>query len=628
MTIREHQFAALTNEVAPAPISGRFRPGIKSAVNLLSAVSGKIEVSPDAHGFVRHLTAQNSLFGGTYLGDAKAHAVAFISSANVQSTLALAKLDLDIEGGVASANPFGHQVSFHQYVKLPDGTKLPVRGATVQVSMDENGKIFNVASTLKHGRVMSMRNACSQNDAVKAARAKFNRLVGKLSKTAGPTYAAELKVAIKSATSRTDLVASEDAGKFDPCFEVTMSTAKPRQIIQFLVKASTGKVVHWESKIHYSVSSKAQQQALGRIAAKTFLNIPDPTKPLDQQIVDFYIDQLPDPKVLANDRYIMKMEVNGQWVPVTAGADGTFNFSPKGKDKDKFSAVVAFIALNLQSDINEGWGLKKQTRAIPVFVNDKSVTDNAYFDPENYEIHIGVGSGVANGGLTEMIGFDLGVLWHENRHHQVFLQTVAHDLPGSEGGACNEATADVHGQIVMEYMFDLMFGKLTKRTLTIKTILADPRIIGAYAVPGQGIRSQRNTKTVADKQGEVHADGEIVGGAMADALQGYCQHPDVAAGKLTLQAAIENYGRAGQLLLTLTPSRNVRFTDWRRCHITADQQLTGGTNRAAIEAAFDAHGIKATSATTGQTKKKGGSSTSGKGGKGKRKAPSNRRHAA
>jgi hypothetical protein len=205
-----------------------------------------------------------------------------------------------------------------------------------------------------------------------------------------------------------------------------------------------------------------------------------------------------------------------------------------------------------------------------------------------------------------MIGFDLGVLWHENRHHQVYLQTPAHDLPGQEGGACNEATADVHGQLMMEYMFAIMFAAITKKPFTVKDIINDKRIIGMYAMPPNGIRSQRNTKTVADADGEVHDDGEIVGGAMADALQGYVEHADVASGKVKFEDALANYGKTGQLLLALAPTRAVRFTDWRRCQITADQQICAGTNRAAIEKAFDAHGISATSSPKGKGKGKGG----------------------
>ena len=627
MTIREAQFAALTAPTHADPINvSRFRPGIKSAVNNLSTAFSGVEVSPDAQGFVRHLVGANGLSGAKFLGDAKAHAVAFLQTGNVTNTFDLASLDVDLVNGVASENAFGHQVMFKQFVTLRDGTKLPVRGANVNVSMDKDGKIFNVTSELKHGKVTSLRGAVSEIDAVAAAKAKFGRLVNQLSKTAGLGYAKALRAAIKTCSVKTTLVASEDKGKFDPCYEVVLGTDQPRQLIEFLVKAKTGEVVYWASKMHYSVSSKAQQAALGRIAAKAFLNIPDPNKPLNQQIVDTYVENLPDPKVLANERYKMLIEVGGNWIPVTAAADGTFNFSPTGKDKDKFSAVVAFIALNLQSDLNEKWGLKKQTRPIPVYVNDKSVQDNAYFDPENYEIHIGVGSGVKAGGLTEMIGFDLGVLWHENRHHEVFLQTPGHDMPGPQGGACNEATADVHGQMMMQYMFDIMFGKITKRTLTVADIVNDPRIIGLYAMPPQGIRTQRNTKTVADQQGEVHADGEIVGAAMADALQAYVEQPDVASGKISLGDQLENYGRAGQLLMTLLPTRSVRFTDWRRAHVTADQQLTNGANRAVIEKAFDAHGITATAATQTKPKPKGkgkGTGSKGKGGK-NRKSPTRR----
>ncbi|MBS2010989.1 MAG: hypothetical protein JST01_28310 [Cyanobacteria bacterium SZAS TMP-1] len=605
--IRETQFAALNSRSAePAVISGKFKPAINSAVKALSTGFAGIEVEPDASGFVRHLTGANGLFSQTFGGDVKAHAVAFIGSALVSKALDLEHIDIDRTNPVVEAMPFGHRVMFNQTVTLKDGSVLPVRGATVHVAMDANGKIFNVSSTLKHGRVMSIRGICSEAEAIALAKAKFGRLVTQLSKTAGKEYARDLKGAIKTCSHKIRLVASENDGRLDPVYEVTLSTCEPRQHVEFLVKAKTREVVHYHSKMHFSVANPKAQAALGRIAAKCFLQIPDPNKPINQQVVDYFVENLPDPKVLANERYIMLVREGGKWVPVTAKADGTFNYSPSGKEQDRFSAVVAFVALNLQSEINEGWGLKKQDRAIQVFINDPSGTDNAYFDPENYEIHTLKGTGTKNGGLNEMIGWDLGVLWHENGHHEVYLQCPAKDLPGSQGGACNEgAAADVLGQMMMQYMFALMFGKITKQTLTVKDIQADPRIIGLYAMPPHGIRQQRNTKTMADLDGEVHDDGEIVGGAMADALQGYVEHPDVTSGKISLQDQLINFGKAGKLLLALAPTRSVKFTDWRRCHITADQQLTGGANRAAIEKAYDAHGITAGTATQPNTKTKG-----------------------
>jgi Zn-dependent metalloprotease len=611
MNIRETQFAALNmRSTSSAVFAGKVRPSINAAVQAISSGFAGVEVEADATGFIRSLSGTNGLFSQKFAGDAKTHAVNFLASSSVAQALDLSHVTLDQANPVVEAMPFGFRVLFNQTVKLADGTVLPVRGATVHITMDHDGKIFNVSSTLKHGRVLSIKGICSEAEAIALATTKFGQLVTKLSKTAGKKYAHDLKGAIKTCSHKVRLVASENDGRLDPVYEVTLSTCEPRQHVEFLVKAKTREVVHYQSKMHFSVSSQKQRTGLGRIAAKCFLSIPDPTKPLNQQIVDFYVENLPDSTVLANERYQMKVNEGGNWVPVKAKADGTFNFSPTGKDKDKFSAVVAFVALNLQSDINEKWGLKKQDRAIPVFVNDSTVQDNAYFDPENYEIHIGVGSGTKNGGLAEMIGFDLGVLWHENRHHQVYLQTPAHDLPGQEGGACNEATADVHGQLMMEYMFALMFTAITKKTLTVKDIVSDPRIIGMYAMPPHGIRSQRNTKTVADKDGEVHDDGEIVGGAMADALQGYVESADVNSGKISLIDQLANYGKTGQLLLALAPTRAVRFSDWRRCQITADQQLCAGVNRAVIEKAFDAHGITATAARgKGKGKGKGGKTT-------------------
>jgi|GEM_PF-631995 len=609
MSIRETQFAALNKHGDQlAIVNGKFKPAISTAVKALSSGIAGFEVEPDETGFLRHLTSTSGLFNQAFTGDVKAHAIAFINSVSVSNALDLGNITVDKTNPVVEAMPFGHRVMFNQTVTTSNGTVLPVRGATVHIAMDANGKIFNVSSTLKHGRVMSVRGICSEAEALKLATAMFGRLVTKLAKTAGKDYARDLKGAIKTCSHKIRLVASENEGRLDPVYEITLSTCEPRQHVEFLVKAKTREVVHYQSKMHFSVANPNANAALSRIAAKCFLQIPDPNKPINQQVVDYFVDNLPDPKVLFNQRYEMMVNEGGKWVPVTAKADGTFNYSPTGKERDRFSAVVAFIALNLQSEINEGWGLKKQDRAIKVFINDPSSTDNAYFDPENYEIHTLIGSGIKNGGLNEMIGWDLGVLWHENGHHEVYLQCPGKDLPGAQGGACNEgAAADVLGQMMMQYMFALMFGKITKQTLTVADIQKDPRIIGLYAMPPQGIRQQRNTASYpSDVHNEVHDDGLIVGGAMADALQGYVEHADVASGKISLADQLANFGKAGKLLLALVPTRSVKFTDWRRCHITADQQLTGGANRPAIEKAYDAHGITAgTTAPKPKTKGKG-----------------------
>src|SRR5262249_8279795 len=148
--------------------------------------------------------------------------------------------------------------------------------------------------------------------------------------------------------------------------------------------AKTGEIVHERSLIRTSITSPAQN-AVNRIPVRTFLAIPDPKKKIADQVVDHYIETLPDPKVLKNHRFDMRVPSGRNWTAVNANTDGSYNFSPD-TESSLFSAVAVFVALNEQFELMEKLGMKKQTRTIPVFIDDSSVSDNAYFDPEAYEI--------------------------------------------------------------------------------------------------------------------------------------------------------------------------------------------------------------------------------------------------
>ncbi len=576
-----------------------------------SAVSRLAEQFPDLDlpgydrtGHVRHLSGPSGLFAQPFLGDAKQHATRFLASSTITQALGLSNVTLT-DGSVEDM-PYGSRIAFTQVIVLKDGNKLEVRGAQVHVSMDKAGKIFNVTSTLKFGRrPVRLGDIISGDEAIALAKSKFATLTSKLAKD-DKEFALSLKSSIPTGKASVKLVLSEHNGKFDPIYEVTVSTDEPRQLMLFLVKAKTKEVVYHQSLLHFSISSTATQAGLARTPAKCFLRIPDPKVAIPEQVVDHFVENLPDPKLLANERFIMKVREGKKWVTAKAAADGTFNFDAI-KEVDMFTAVATFVAINTQLAFFEMMGMKKQPKAMPVFINDPSVTDNAYFDPENYEIHIGVGSGLPNG-LNKVIGFDLGVSWHENGHFVVMLQAPGKDLPGPEGGALHESTGDMC-QLIMAYWFALKFG-----TLTVAEIKADKRIIGAYALPPNGIRKQRNTKTVRDKTGEVHDDGEISGAATADILEAYITTAEAEADTAKLLAALELYVQTYLLALALVPPSKVTFRDMRRAFITADGQL-GGANKAVIEKGFNDHGITAGTqpvTKTGGTKGKGKSKSKGR----------------
>lgn len=595
MSIREHKFHALDSRFSESTPVDPKKP-FASAIQRLANSHPELEADFDKVGHVRHLTGFSASNQRPYIGDAIAQAANFLGQSEVSQALNLSNVNL--ENGIDETMPFGHRITFPQVIVLKDGTKVEVRGGNVHIAMDKAGKIFNVASTLKFGRrPVSLGKILSTDQAVANARTKFTNLTRRL--TALDTGERKaLREAIKTCKADVKLVLSEHAGKFDPVYEVRLSTDEPRYLMLFLVKAKTGEVVHHQSLLHFSVSNPKAQAALDRIPVKCFLQIPDPKGDIATQVKDHFIEALPDPKLLKNERFEMLVLENRKWVNVKAQPDGSYNFSPKGAEASKYAAVAVFVAINTQLELFEKLGMKKQDRPIPVYIDDPKVRDNAYFDPENYEIHMGIGSGVPMG-LTKYISFDLGVSWHENGHHVVMLQTPGKDLPGPEGGALHESTGDVLGQLVMQYWFAVTYGSEIGKTLSVADIKADKRIIGPYAMPPSGIRAQRNSKTVKDKTGEVHDDGEISGAAKADILEAFATTSDAATSSDKLKEAIEAYARTYLLALALVPAHKVTFRDMRRAFITADQQLTNGANRAVIEKCFDARGITAQAATQG-----------------------------
>ncbi len=549
------------------------QPPMSFYAKAVSRLAG-VEASYSKEGRVRSLMTGSATGLGTlpFGGDPLVHAKQFLATPTISNTLGLRNVNL-IDGRTDRFDFAGkqlHRVEMQQVIKIGD-TEVPVRGGFVHVSMDSAGKVINVTNTVKFGRrpAVMPKGLISGDEAITVCKTKLG---------------------IDAATATSRLVLSEHEGKFSFVHEVKLVNQTPRHAVLYLVLAKTGEIVFEQSLIRTSVASQAQN-VLNRIPVKTFLAIPDPKKPIPQQVVDHYIESLKDPKVLEDHRFILLVREGGKWGGVKAKEDGTFNFDAE-KESSKFSAVVTYVALRAQYELLESLGMKKQTRPIKVFIDDPDVQDNAYFDGENYEIHMGVGSGTRRGGLAVNISWDLGVEWHENGHHVVFLQCPGQDLPGSEGGAMHESTGDVLGQLVMQYLWGALYGKQLGNELTVAMIKADRRIIGAYALPPNGIRIQRNTKkTPKDRTGEVHDDGLISGGAHADLLEAVIDN--VVTGGKTIVDGVKDFAQLYLAALALVPAHTVRFTDMLRAMQTADTTLFGGKYSKLIVKAHADHGIVA-----------------------------------
>lgn len=585
----QHLVPELYEDDSPADLLPK-RPYL-AAVRYIADRMGGVEAMFDQWGRVRTLTAvsNDGLFEQTLKAGDKPETFAerFLSSDEIVKALGLRNCELEQVDSVELSG-LGTRVEFRQTVKV-DGKIYPVRGGFVHVFVDGAGHIYQVNSTVRFGRKpQSVGRLITAAEAVVAARNELG-------------FASDVN-------HKAEFVFTAKNEKLYPVYEVTLTAEAPRRVVTVLVKASNGNIVEVANKlrghkgkfgrIRLEPAKKTVDSGNGAGAAdggktapgKVFLAIPDPKQPVDKQVHDAVLNALPDPTVLKNENCIIYL--GSKKKEVKCKPDGSFMYSPKDPE---FAAVVTFFAFQEQMALMRSWGLVAPERPIPVYVQDPAVRDNAYFDPENYEIHLGVGSGPM--GLAKMIAYDLGVTWHENGHHIVFLQAPGKDLPGSEGGAIHESIGDVLGDLLMDFWFRHKYGKQLGHTLTAKDIEDDRRVIGKYAMPPDGIRIQKNTKkTPRDKTGEVHDDGLISGGAKADLLVAMATKPGADMTK-----AFEDFGRMTLAALALVPSSQVTFQDLLRAYLTADKKLFNEANKALIVKAFGDHGIVLKSAENGSS---------------------------
>ena len=365
----------------------------------------------------------------------------------------------------------------------------------------------------------------------------------------------------------------------DLAYEVVLQSNQPRNVVSYLVLAKTGRVVDQQLKLWRGSTIRSTSG----VEAKALLCTPDASQSISGQVSQTIISGLPEPGVLRNEYF--EMFLGHERKPVLAKRDGTYCY---GVRDPEFAAVSVFVALNGQLKLYRDLGMIAPEQVLSVFVNDPTVPDNAYFDPLNYEMRIGVGSGLVRGGLNKRIAFDIGVANHEFGHNAVFLQAPGHDLPGVEGAAMHEAIGDVLGTLLMDYLYKIWYARALGREFTIDDLAEDRRLIGKYALPPNGLRSQLNTKRAPyDMTGQPHSDGLIVGGAFADTLVSMALSPGGI-----LEDQLRLFAKIHLTALALVPIHKVSFRDMLRAFVTADQLETGGKYRETIEWCFAAHGIR------------------------------------
>ena len=482
----------------------------------------------------------------------------FINQPIIKEHLQSANIELDLTDITPFA--FGYRISFRQISAYPQKNMLlPVYGGSMHMAMNKLGEIFSLTSTLQYEKANSKQEALiSETEAIKLASASCQ---------------------YKTASAAARLVLLAHNGMLEPAYEVKVVCVHPSKNYICLVLANTGIVIDQRPRTLYYHRSKISDL----VKARALLKTPDPNKPIPQQISKAVIERLPNPQVL-RDRYLNMLTGKTKDV-VYAKPDGTYCYQ---SNYVEFAAVSVFISLVKQLALYLQSGMVEPGKQqLTVVVNDSSVKDNAYFDPQHYEIHLGVGTGVDRGGLTKHIAYDLGVANHEFGHVIAYWQTVAGDLAGRQGIALNEAVGDVLGTLVMDYLARIWYADQFGQQLTKVDLQKDARVIGTYALPPFGIRTQKNGRTTPnDLTGEPHGDGLIVGGALADLLIAMATEPDKS-----IEDQIKLFVKLSLMAMALLPGYKVMFSDMLRAMITADQQISDGQYRPMIEKFFHRHGI-------------------------------------
>jgi hypothetical protein len=531
-------------------------------LNQLSKLAHSFELDFDANGYLRTLTSKNNcplltapLHKGQFINKQRAltSATQLLNTQLIKHLLHTDSFNMKVSEIQSFA--FGYRVTFQQMANFGN-TAVAVRGGAIHIAINAKGQIFSISSTIQHGQVLPpAKTMISKSKAITSATAKCKEDI---------------------TSTHAKFMFASHKGEIQPLYEITLQSKFAYLSYTYLVLANTGKIINeFSKKLCYTTKSE-----IG-IKAEALLVTPDPNLTISAQINRTLIKNLPDKQILKDEHFEMFTGAFAKTVSIKN--DGTYCY---GARDPEFAAVSVFLSLKKQIELYLSLGLGQPKQPMFVVVDDPFLRDNAYFDPQRYEIHIGVGSGVKHRGLTKHIAFDLSVANHEFGHAAVFLQVPGGDLTGKLGEAINEAIGDVIGALAMDYLGRIWYAKELDQSFNANDLENDSRIVGKYALPPFGIRCQKNNKKWPnDLAKESHADGLIIGGALADLLVAIATDGNI------LEDQIKLFVKMTLMALALLPSYEVTFHDMLRAMITADKEICHSNYRSAIERSFAAHGI-------------------------------------
>lgn len=201
--------------------------------------------------------------------------------------------------------------------------------------------------------------------------------------------------------------------------------------------------------------------------------------------------------------------LSGKWAYVrsdTGASAKVADAAGYARDDDQFEQVMAYFWVNEAQEYLQSLGFGSELpgandRAQPVRINQWGA-DNSYFTDKKAEIRFGKG-GVDDAEDAEVVVHEYG---HAVHHAQV---------PGfgtsTEAGSIGEAWGDYLAVSVGAYA-DAKYGWPARADLAC---VADWDAV-SYSDAPHCLRRIDSDKTYADKEGEVHADGEIWSRALFD----------------------------------------------------------------------------------------------------------------
>jgi hypothetical protein len=237
-------------------------------------------------------------------------------------------------------------------------------------------------------------------------------------------------------------------------------------------------------------------------------------------------------------------------------ATNTFNYT---RNADQFEQVNAYFAVDTVQSYIQSLGFTGVNNESQDLLVDQSTQDNSWYTPSKDTITFGTG------GVDD--AEDQEVIWHEYGHAVQDAQ-----VPGfgstEEGGAIGEGFGDYLAATMSQ-------ANSINTTATPWACVMDWDSTSYTSTTPHCIRRLDTNKTVANKTGEVHDDGEIWSRALWDINAAVGR--DVA-NKIILEA---QFGYAP----------NTNFAQAAQVTVNTASSLYGSTVAGQVQAAFHARGI-------------------------------------